>query len=68
MNIDDIVKKLKTDFDVIAHRWIYYTSLVQAGVKYKSFLFRKLYSLYLALTRLKYLSPYQFIILQKKDV
>ena len=68
LNPSSIIKKLKPDFDVIAHRWIYYTSLSQAGVKQKSFLFRKLYSLYLALTRLKYLSPYQFIILQKKDV
>ena len=68
LNPSGIIKKLKPDFDVIAHRWIYYTSLAQAGVKHKSFLFRKLYSLYLGLTRLKYLSPYQFIILQKKDV
>lgn len=63
-----VIKQLESDFDLIECKGIVYQSLKEAGYDTKPFWLRLIYGGYLFLTQIRFFAPYQFIILQKKDV
>lgn len=63
-----IFSLLKPHFNILEFKGISYHSLEQAGHQNKNLLFKLLYRFYLILTKIRFFAPYQFIIVQKKDV
>lgn len=66
LNKYKILKKFREDFEIILDKWITYNNLNEYWKINLNIILKTIYYIYLKVTKINLVSPYQFIILRKK--